>query len=84
MLALPATAASELAVPEMTERRTPSWLRDGQAVCRLSGEVADRVEIFVEVQHGEADEFGGGRDEQVWNRGRAVLTATPCSRSPAR
>jgi hypothetical protein len=41
----------------------------------LSGEVADYVEVFIEVQHGESDEFGGGGDEQVWNRRCAVLTA---------
>jgi hypothetical protein len=44
-----------------------------EALVGLAGDAADELKVFVEVQHGEADALGGGRDEQVGDGRPAVL-----------
>ncbi|MGH3913507.1 MAG: hypothetical protein ACRDTC_08865 [Pseudonocardiaceae bacterium] len=41
----------------------------------MAGKSGDEVEVLIEVQDCQADEFGGRRDQQVWYRGCAVLSA---------
>lgn len=69
---------SELAVPRMASRCKASWLGNRKSVSRLAGEVADYVEVFVEVQHGESDEFCGGGDQQVCNRSYGWMELAGC------
>jgi hypothetical protein len=45
----------------------------GQSDGGLSGYRGDGVEVFIDVQDGQTGKFGGGRDDEVGDRGAAVL-----------
>ena len=40
----------------------------------LTGDLGDDLKVFVEMQNGEPDDFGGRSDEDIRDRGSAVLT----------
>ncbi len=46
-----------------------------QALDRLAGDVRDDLEVLVKVQHRQPCEFGGSGDDQVRDRGGAVLAS---------
>jgi len=37
-----------------------------QAFHGLAGDLSDEVEVLIEVQHGQAGEFGSRGDDQIW------------------
>jgi hypothetical protein len=43
-----------------------------EALCRLAGEFADELKVFVDVQDGDANEFGGGGGESSAEEGPLV------------
>jgi hypothetical protein len=48
-------------------------LADVQALDGLAGDVGDDLEVFVQVPDGQPRELGGCRDDEIRDRGRAVL-----------
>ena len=45
----------------------------GQSGSELSGYRGDGVEVFIDVQDGQTGKFGGGRNDEVGDRGAAML-----------